>query len=203
MIEGTGAAQFSTIAAAAHGCGAIVGATALQIAAPSIAERLGIPYVFTAYCPAGVAAAMIAAARALGRRSIVSRGWAHLSLSDDEGDALAIAEVNQQALFTRVAAVVHHGGAGTTTAAQAGTPQVIVPQHYDQHYWARRVQDLGIGTAHVPGAPTADSLTRALENTITPRVAASAKEIASRMRRDGARSAAQRLAAAETARQTR
>ena len=128
MIEGTGAAQFSTIAAAAHGCGAIVGATALQIAAPSIAERLGIPYVFTAYCPAGVAAAMIAAARALGRRSIVSRGWAHLSLSDDEGDALAIAEVNQQALFTRVAAVVHHGGAGTTTgAAQAGTPQVIVP----------------------------------------------------------------------------
>lgn len=30
----------------------IVGATALQIAAPSVAERMGIPYVFVAYCPA-------------------------------------------------------------------------------------------------------------------------------------------------------
>jgi vancomycin aglycone glucosyltransferase len=72
---------------------------------------------------------------------------------------MAIGEINQQALFTRVAAVVHHGGAGTTTAAaRAGAPQVIIPQRYDQHYWARRIQDLGIGTAHVPSAPTADSL---------------------------------------------
>ena len=80
---------------------------------------------------------MIQAARALGRRAIVSRGWADLSLVDDEPDCLAIGEVNLQALFTRVAAVVHHGGAGTTTAAAlAGAPQVVIPQHYDQHYWA-------------------------------------------------------------------
>ena len=51
MIEGTVAAQFETIAAAARGCDIIVGATALQIAAPSVAERMGIPYVFAAYCP--------------------------------------------------------------------------------------------------------------------------------------------------------
>jgi vancomycin aglycone glucosyltransferase len=43
-----------------------------------------------------------------------------------------------QALFKRVAAVVHHGGAGTTTiAAMAGVPQVVVPQIWDQHYWAK------------------------------------------------------------------
>lgn len=52
MIEGTVAAQFETIAAVAQGCDVIVGATALQIAAPSVAERIGIPYVFGAYCPA-------------------------------------------------------------------------------------------------------------------------------------------------------
>ncbi|MEA2186510.1 MAG: vancomycin aglycone glucosyltransferase [Solirubrobacteraceae bacterium] len=82
---------------------------------------------------------MIQAARALGRRAIVLRGWADLALLDDEPDCLSIEEVNQQALFTRVAAVVHHGGAGTTTAAaRAGAPQVVIPQHYDQHYWAQR-----------------------------------------------------------------
>ena len=52
MIEGTVAAQFDTITAAAQGCDLIVGATALQVAAPSVAERMGIPYVFAAYCPA-------------------------------------------------------------------------------------------------------------------------------------------------------
>ena len=52
MMEGTVTAQFETITAAAQGCDFIVGATALQIAAPSIAESMGIPYVFAAYCPA-------------------------------------------------------------------------------------------------------------------------------------------------------
>ena len=51
MIEDTVAAQFETIAGAARGCDVMVGATALQIAAPSIAEKMGIPYIFAAYCP--------------------------------------------------------------------------------------------------------------------------------------------------------
>ena len=44
---------------------------------------------------------------------MVSRGWAGLALIDDRDDYFAVGEVNQQALFGRVAAVVHHGGAGT------------------------------------------------------------------------------------------
>lgn len=51
MMASTVATQFETITAAAQGCDIIVGATALQIAAPSIAEKMGIPYVFAAYCP--------------------------------------------------------------------------------------------------------------------------------------------------------
>src|SRR3569833_156026 len=51
MIEGTVATQFAAIHTAARDCDLIVGATALQIAAPSIAELLDIPYVFAAYCP--------------------------------------------------------------------------------------------------------------------------------------------------------
>ena len=141
-----------------------------------------------------VGRAMINAARALGRRAIVSRGWAGVTLPDDEHDCLSIGEVNLQALFKRVAAVVHHGGAGTTTAAaQAGAPQVVVPQMYDQHYFAKRVQQLGIGTAHAPGQPTDDSLTEALSHTLQPDVAIRARVVAVSVRTDGAEVAARRL----------
>jgi len=137
---------------------------------------------------------MIQSARALGRRAIVSRGWADLSLMDDAHDCIAIGEVNQQALFKRVSAVVHHGGAGTTTtAAGAGAPQVVIPQHYDQHYFAKRVQQLGVGVSHVTSTPTSDSLTNALERILHPDVAIRARSVASAMRGDGAQVAARRL----------
>ncbi|MGK5639585.1 glycosyltransferase [Streptomyces sp. URMC 126] len=142
----------------------------------------------------GLPEAMIGAARASGRRAIVSRGWAGLSLVDDAPDCLAIGDVNQRALFPRVAAVVHHGGAGTTTAAAlSGAPQVVAPQMYDQHYWARRVHALGIGAAHPPTAPTADSLAEALRSALHPDVAARARAVAAMVRTDGAHRAAERL----------
>jgi vancomycin aglycone glucosyltransferase len=137
---------------------------------------------------------MIESARALGRRAILSRGWADLSLLDDEPDCLALGDVNQQALFKRVAAVVHHGGAGTTTAAaRAGAPQVIIPQHYDQHHWANRVDVLGIGTAHAPGTPSTDSLTSALERSLRPDVTSRARSVATMVTGDGAAVAARHL----------
>jgi len=59
---------------------------------------------------------------------------------------MRVGDVSHPALFQRIAAVVHHGGAGTTTtAARAGVPQILVPHLLDQHYWAQRVQLLGIG----------------------------------------------------------
>jgi vancomycin aglycone glucosyltransferase len=144
--------------------------------------------------PRDVSQAIVQAARAAGRRAIVSRGWAGVTLPDGQPDCLSIGEVNLRALFRRVAAVVHHGGAGTTTlAAQAGAPQVVVPQMYDQHYWAKRVHQLGIGTAHAPGAPSAGSLTEALSHTLQPDVAARARAVAAAVRTDGAAIAARRL----------
>jgi len=322
IIDATVATQFETIGAAAKGCDVIVSATALQVAARSIAETMEIGYVFAAYCPVvlpsphhappalppapgeepaspaadnrelwarnaartnatfrdalnahraplrltpiddvrrymftdrpwlpadptlapwpdpgdqavfqtgawilpderplsrqltafleagepplyfgfssmrveqNLGQTLIDAARAVGRRAIVSRGWADLS-AIDEPDCLTIGEENLQELFTRVAAIVHHGGAGTTTiAALAGTPQVVVPQMYDQHYFARRIQELGIGTAHAAGAPTTESLTVALERTLQRPVAARARAIGADVRRDGAQAAAERL----------
>jgi vancomycin aglycone glucosyltransferase len=153
--------------------------------------------------PQDLSQAMTQAARALGRRAIVSRGWADLSPADNEPDCLTIGEVNLEALFKRVAAVVHHGGAGTATiAALAGAPQVVIPQIYDQHYWAQRIHHLGIGTAHAPGIPTTDSLAGALEHSLHPGVAARARSIATAVRRDGAQAAAQGLISAHHRAQT-
>jgi vancomycin aglycone glucosyltransferase len=69
---------------------------------------------------------------------------------------------------------------------------------YDQPYWAQRIHHLDIGIAHAPGTPTTDSLTNALERTLQPDVAACARSIATAVRSDGARAAAQRLIAAAT-----
>jgi sterol 3beta-glucosyltransferase len=50
-----------------------------------------------------------------------------------------------------MAAVVHHGGAGTTTsAARAGVPQIVVPHLFDQLYWGGRVSALGLGPPQIP-----------------------------------------------------
>jgi len=56
-----------------------------------------------------VAGAVVEAVPAQGRRVLLGTGWADLTLIDDQDDCLAVGEVNQQALFRRVAAVVHHG----------------------------------------------------------------------------------------------
>ncbi|OSC22176.1 glycosyl transferase [Mycobacterium vulneris] len=146
-----------------------------------------------------VARTAIEAVRAQGRRVVVSRGWADLSPIDDRDDCVAVGEVNHQALFERVAAVVHHGGAGTTTtAARAGAPQVVVPQGADQPYWATRVRDLGIGAAHDGPAPTAESLSTALEAVLTDQTCARARSVAATIRTDGTAVAATVLMTALT-----
>ncbi|HEY7641581.1 MAG TPA: glycosyltransferase [Steroidobacteraceae bacterium] len=139
---------------------------------------------------------VIKAIRAQGRRAIVARGWAELGLIDDRDDCFGVGEVNQQALFGRVAAVLHHGGAGTTTAAtRAGAPQVVVPQIGDQPYWASRVWDLGIGAAHDGPTPTVESLSAALETALTPGIRARAAAVAGSIRIDGTSVAAKLLLA--------
>jgi len=144
-----------------------------------------------------IARVAIEAVRATGRRILLGSGWAGLAPIDDRDDCFVIGEVNQQELFRHVAAVVHHGGAGTThTAARAGAPQVIVPQVADQPYWGRRVGDLGIGTRHQGPAPTAGSLADALRIVLEPGVAVRAREVAGTLRTEGAAVAADLLVSA-------
>jgi vancomycin aglycone glucosyltransferase len=138
---------------------------------------------------------LVEAARALGRRSIISQGWANLTPIDAGADCISISDVNHAALFARVAVVVHHGGAGTTTtAAQAGRSQVIAPHTYDQYYWASRVQKLGVGVSG-PGRDelSVDTMIQALRESLRPQIAAQAQSLASRVATNGARIAANQL----------
>ena len=60
-------------------------------------------------------------------------------------------DVSHAQLFARTAAVVHHGGAGTThSAARAGVPQIVIPHLLDQFYFARRVHELGVAPTAIP-----------------------------------------------------
>jgi len=74
-------------------------------------------------------------------------------------------------LFPRMAAVVHHGGAGTTAAGlRAGRPSVITPFFADQNFWGRRVHALGAGPRPVPVRRlTTDTLAAAIDALPGPR----------------------------------
>lgn len=133
----------------------------------------------------------IGAIRAQGRRIVLARGWAEMERFDGGGDCFLTGDVNQQALFPRMQAVIHHGGAGTTTtAARAGAPQLIVPQIVDQPFWAERIAALGAGAAHDGPAPGFESLSAALAVALDPRTKARAAAIARQIPTDGAARAA-------------
>jgi UDP:flavonoid glycosyltransferase YjiC (YdhE family) len=91
------------------------------------------------------------ALRRAGRRGLLLGGWRDWRPDPQPADLLVVEGLPYEWLFPRIAAAVHHGGAGTTaTAVRAGVPQLVVPHFGDQPYWGRRVAQLGIGPAPVP-----------------------------------------------------
>lgn len=57
-----------------------------------------------------------------------------------------VRKVDHRWLFPRCAAVIHHGGAGTTNSAlAAGIPSAIVAHGFDQPFHGRRLHQLGVG----------------------------------------------------------
>jgi len=103
-----------------------------------------------------------------GQRAVILSGWSGLQPADLPSSAIAVDSVPFSWLFPRCAAVVHHGGAGTTAAGlRAGVPSVVIPFFADQPFWGRRVAELGVGPAPIPRKKlTAERLSRAIETAV-------------------------------------
>ena len=128
-----------------------------------------------------------------GRRGLLATGWGGLE-AGPQGDRVFVIEAAPHTwLLPRCAAVVHHGGAGTThEALRWGRPQVVCPVFGDQPFWGRRVRALGAGPAPLPQKRlTATALAAALSVVAEPAVAARAEALGAALRAEpGAATAA-------------
>jgi UDP:flavonoid glycosyltransferase YjiC (YdhE family) len=80
------------------------------------------------------------------KRAVFVGGWAANTDRAFPDSVYSLDFAPHDWLFPRMAAVVHHGGAGTTAAGlRAGVPTVVVPFFADQPFWGRRVHALGVG----------------------------------------------------------
>ena len=126
--------------------------------------------------------------RALARsrqRGLLLTGWGGLKPSDLPADVYAIESAPFDWLCPRMAAVVHHGGAGTTGAAlAAGRPSVVVSFFGDQSFWGWRVAALGAGPRPIPRRQlSAERLAAAITEATTCRaIQARAAELGEQIR---------------------
>ncbi|MGH2537015.1 MAG: glycosyltransferase [Candidatus Promineifilaceae bacterium] len=127
----------------------------------------------------------LAALRRTGQRGLLFAGARGLDLGGLPGSVMAVGAVPHDWLFPQVAAVVHHGGAGTTASALwAGRPSVGIPGFWDQPFWCRRIHALGVGARPIPlRRLSADSLARAIHEVATdPAMAERAQALGRRIR---------------------
>jgi sterol 3beta-glucosyltransferase len=103
------------------------------------------------------------------QRAVLASGQGGISSSKVPKNMFVIDAVPHDWLFPQTAAVVHHGGAGTTGASlRASKPTVICPFVGDQPFWGRRVEALGVGPSPIPrGKLTAERLAEAITTAVT------------------------------------
>jgi len=103
------------------------------------------------------------------QRAILLSGWGGMQKTDLPASVFMLDSIPFSWLFSRVAAVVHHGGAGTTSAGlRAGVPSVVIPFSTEQAFWGRRIHELGVGPMPIPRSKlTVDRLARAIQDAVT------------------------------------
>ena len=114
--------------------------------------------------PAQFTQVVLEALKLTGQRGVLLTGSGGISQTDLPDQVFLLDSAPHDWLFPQMAAIVHHGGAGTTAAAlKAGVPSVVVPFFGDQPFWGDRVHRLGTSPAPVPKSQlTADRLATAI-----------------------------------------
>lgn len=118
-----------------------------------------------------------------GRRGVL-QGLAEPGGRGGSPHILHVGRLPHDRIFPRCAAVVHHGGAGTTqTAVVAGVPMVVVPHVADQFWWAGLLERRGVASRPLPRTRLdAARLAERVEAALDPAMAARASELGSRVR---------------------
>ncbi|ETS85123.1 hypothetical protein PFICI_03148 [Pestalotiopsis fici W106-1] len=117
----------------------------------------------------GLMSMVLSAVKAAGVRAVISRGWSNLT-ADESDDLFFVGDCPHEWLFQQVAAVVHHGGAGTTACGlRYGCPTAIVPFFGDQPFWGTVVNAAGAGPPPLPyESLTSQRLAQAIEFCLLP-----------------------------------
>ena len=130
-----------------------------------------------------------------GQRAVLATGWGGLADVAQSDSIHVLDAAPHDWLFPRCAAVVHHGGAGTThEGLRWGRPTIICPLSVDQPYWGRRVLEIGVGPKPMPQQNlNSDDLAAALEAVKHPGMIARAEKIGVAMRAEGGAEEAARV----------
>jgi UDP:flavonoid glycosyltransferase YjiC (YdhE family) len=89
---------------------------------------------------------IVEAVRLSGQRAVIGKFWDAPSEFSNSDDIFFIKKYPHLKLFPHMAAVIHHGGAGTTaSSAVSGVPQIIVPHILDQYYWGNQIYQSKLG----------------------------------------------------------
>ncbi|KAL7598839.1 hypothetical protein Lser_V15G24737 [Lactuca serriola] len=119
-----------------------------------------------------------------GQRGIINKGWGGLGILTEPKDFVySLDNIPHDWLFLQCAYVVHHGGAGTTTAGlKVVCPTTIVPFFGDQPFWGERVHSRGIGPPPIPVDQfNLTKLVDAIKFMLDPKVKERAVELAKAM----------------------
>jgi len=156
----------------------------------------GTPPVYMtlgSWMPEGVAAEtetltlFTTAARLAGCRAIIQSPSAQACGFASDDAILYVAASPHHRIFPRCAAVVHHGGAGTTQSATlAGKPSVVIAHLNEQEHWGAELRRLGIaGKTLTRRSVTARALAgRISEVLTTPGMAVRAAQTGAAMRQE-------------------
>ncbi|TGO82354.1 hypothetical protein BPOR_0852g00010 [Botrytis porri] len=131
-------------------------------------------------------ATIMAAVQDCGVRAIVSKGWSKLGQEVENENVLFIDDCPHEWLYKHVAAIIHHGGAGTTACGLLnGRPTAIVPFFGDQPFWGNMVAAAGAGPAPIEQKSlTVSTLSNAIKFLLSPNAKAAAQVLASRIQHE-------------------
>lgn len=130
---------------------------------------------------------VIQALQETGQRGILMTGWQGLARPETLPEGVFMLDsASHSWLFPKMAAVVHHGGAGTTAAGlRAGIPSIVIPHALDQYAWGQRIYELGTGPRPIPRKKlTVSKLVRAIKEALSDDIRHSAYQLGQKIQQE-------------------